>query len=44
MGVFPCVGLSFRTDTTVLPQSLTRDTPPHRRMPLQMARNRLTVR
>ncbi|MQA06323.1 MAG: aldehyde dehydrogenase family protein [Streptosporangiales bacterium] len=23
--VFPCVGLSFRTDSTVLPQSLTRD-------------------
>ena len=26
MGVFPCVELSFRTDSTVLPQSLTRDT------------------
>lgn len=26
MGVFPCARLSFRTDTTGLPQGLTRDT------------------
>jgi hypothetical protein len=27
MGVYPCLRLSFRTDSTALPQSLTRDIP-----------------